>query len=360
MKIAHRIFLVFCLALTFYSTQVNAADLDKPAPKTTRRLWIPFDHGKPQEGSFLLQYEFGSLFNRQLPTVFVITDGQRIPDRPALLQEEIFGTAMNVVSISQRGTSIELQGRLQTPEGNIDWIKAYDLLQAEQWIEDIEAVRRDLLGNAQVHLYGREGGAFLIHQYLTRYGAHVSRVFSLAAITPYLSAGLMNKPKEAAGQSEDTGEAQRTSREIKGTTAAQVRIFELNLPTAMLRAQQEATSKSQTQTASTMAHPLFKLLQEGKIQAPTMEFTIAAGFETEVLVLAGIQDRRTDPHCQASLAARYPQGNLLLIENDNPTFRILESSELYATLVQSFLHNGYQSDALMRVLRDLKTRGGKK
>lgn len=357
MNTEHRVLLAGAVVLAFCSTLASAAGFDEPAPKTTRRLWVPFDHGKPEEGSFLLQYEFGRLLNPELSTVFVIADGQQLyvrPDRMADIQEEIFGPDMNVVGIIGRGTSIELLGQLRTPEGNTNWVKAYRYLKAEQWIEDIEAVRRELLGSHRVHLYGRGGGAFLIHQVLARYGDHVERVFSQAAATPYRDAELGIEVRDSRSIEVDEGPRDETE-----AIAARIRMFELYLPTATLHAQEE----DQAQRLGTVApgsevipasvRPLLRLYREGAIPTPAMDFTSLQGLETEVLVLAGHRDHTTDRRSQASLAARYPLGILLLVD-DNHTFSTLEASGLYPSLVQNFLKSGRQNKALKKILEDLE------
>lgn len=340
--------------LTLAATQVSPASLDEPAAQTTKRLWVPFDHGKPEEGSFLLQYEVGMLFNQDLPTVFVIADGQQ--DHPrgvglAALQEDLFGGGMNVVSIASRGQSVELQGRTQTPAGDTDWAKAYHDLQATQWVGDIEMVRRDLLGSRRVHLYGQSGGSFLIHQLLRRYGEHVERVFIDASATPSL------RPEAALNSLHNTpgGAVPQGPQKLPTTVAAQVRRFELYLLTAFPRVQARAATASDSRASISpegtwvQNHPLFKLHEEGTIPTPTIEFTPSEDFDTEVLILASPQGSKIEHLRQASLAARYPRGHLLLLEGDH-RLKPSSAAEFYPSLVQDFLHFGYQSKAFQKVL----------
>jgi len=55
-------------------------------------------------------------------------------------------------------------------------------------VEDIDAVRRAVVGaQGRVSLYGRSGGAYLVHQYLARHGAHVARAFTQSAVSPTLN-----------------------------------------------------------------------------------------------------------------------------------------------------------------------------
>lgn len=72
-----------------------------------------------------------------------------------------------------------------------DWVKACELLKSFEWIEDIESVRKDLLGAAGiVSLCRRSGGGLLVHQYLAKHPQHVSAVFTKAAVNRFVDAEL--------------------------------------------------------------------------------------------------------------------------------------------------------------------------
>ncbi len=43
-----------------------------------------------------------------------------------------------------------------------------------------------LANNGKILLYGRSGGAFLVHQYLTKYGVHARRAFTQASLNPFI------------------------------------------------------------------------------------------------------------------------------------------------------------------------------
>jgi pimeloyl-ACP methyl ester carboxylesterase len=119
--------------------------------------------------------------------VFYIVDSQQYAhgaDRTAESYE--FSDSLNLVLI-------EFRGRRHSPiemtkaDGSVDWEKAYRLLASHQAVEDIEAVRRDLFKghpDTKVLFYGRSGGAYLIHEYLSKYPLNAARAFTRAAPNP--------------------------------------------------------------------------------------------------------------------------------------------------------------------------------
>jgi pimeloyl-ACP methyl ester carboxylesterase len=107
------------------------------------------------------------------------------------LQETTFGGGVNVVGIVTRGTTKPFIDASLDKQGKPDRLLAWRIFNSNEWIEDIESTRRALLGeHGQIYLYGRSGGAYLVHQYLTKYGSHVSRAFTQSAVNPYLNAEL--------------------------------------------------------------------------------------------------------------------------------------------------------------------------
>lgn len=336
---------------------LGVVGLDEPAPQNTRRLWIPFDHGRPEEGSFLLQYAFGRPFDPESPTVFVISDaleGAVPPDSLADMQERVFGPAMNVVTISPRGGVKELLGQLRPPEGGTDWAKSWRYLKAAQWVEDIETVRRTLLGEREVFMFGRGSGGFLMHQYVARHGEHVRRILSLAAATPYLDAELGIEIH--GGDAVPGGEAGET----RSAIASRVRRFELALPTMKRHVQKEPPASgedAEDDLADVPAEirPLVLLDHQGKISPAAVDVDSLDRFDVEALVLVGCRDRSADLRSQAAFAARYRQAEFLLVDDDH-TLSSLEDSELYPPLVRTFFLQGLHSSELRKVFKDLQTR----
>jgi pimeloyl-ACP methyl ester carboxylesterase len=156
-----------------------------------RTLSVPLDHRHPESGSKPLRYELGRPWQPGRPAVLVVADGQQYYMRPGAagtLQKEVFGDDFNVVGILSRGGTPEFVSAALDPSGKPDWQAAWTIFNADQWLEDIDAVRRAVIGPAgRVSLYGRSGGAYLVHQYLAKHGAHVDRAYTQSAVSPALN-----------------------------------------------------------------------------------------------------------------------------------------------------------------------------
>lgn len=177
-----------------FSSPLNLGALaQNQAPEPQGRLVrVPLDHFDVASGHFELYYELGAPFDARKPTVFFLTDGQQFhvrKGRMSKIQDELFGEELNVVGIVGRGSTEAVQKRALRNDGSVDWQVANRLLSSQQWVEDVESVRRDLLGpNGKILLYGRSGGGFLVHEYLSRHGHHVLRAFVQSAPNPFLEA----------------------------------------------------------------------------------------------------------------------------------------------------------------------------
>ncbi len=156
----------------------------------------PVDHHHPEKGSFELHYEFGAPYNPNLPTVMVIADAQQfyvVKGRLKKIQTQLFGDKINVLGVISRSNVSELRQRVISPEDNkIDWMAAYRIFQAFQYVNDIELIRSRVLANqGEVYLYGQSGGAFLITEYLSVFPDNpVKKVFIGASVNPVIEAKL--------------------------------------------------------------------------------------------------------------------------------------------------------------------------
>ena len=155
---------------------------------------VPLDHFSDDSDQILLEYALAAPFDPGLPTAFVVADAQQFyvrPDRVERIRDDLLGEEFNVVGIVGRGASEEASATCRQDSGEIDWQCAYRVFGAAQWIEDIDAVRRKLLGETgKVLLFGQSGGAFLVHQYLSVHGDFVDRAVTPAAVNPYLESSL--------------------------------------------------------------------------------------------------------------------------------------------------------------------------
>jgi pimeloyl-ACP methyl ester carboxylesterase len=154
----------------------------------TQSIRVPLDYTDPNAGSADLAYEFGAPFDSSKPTVMVIADGQQFYVRAgamAELQQRLFGERVNVIGVITRGTTPAFIDAT-VESGKTNWLKAWQVFNYTQWLGDIESVRRAIVGDAQVMLYGRSGGAYLVHQYLAAHSDHVSRAFTQSPVNPLI------------------------------------------------------------------------------------------------------------------------------------------------------------------------------
>jgi pimeloyl-ACP methyl ester carboxylesterase len=181
-----------CCIVSLICGSALAQSTSPSAPPATIRVPIMYEDHKA--GMAALTLDFGAPFDRHKPTVLVIADGQQFYVRPgamADLQKSTFGDGVNVVGIVTRGTTPAFIQASLDYAGKPDWLKAWKIFNSNEWIHDIEAVRKSLVGeNGKIELYGRSGGGYLVHQYLAQYGKYVDRAFTQSAVNPYLNAEL--------------------------------------------------------------------------------------------------------------------------------------------------------------------------
>ena len=159
-----------------------------------RSIKVPLDHKAPRLGKEELYFELGAPYDRTKPVVVIIADGQQFYVRRgaiADLQQSIFGAEFNVVGIVGRGFSPGFTSAAMDPSGRPDWVRAWQIFNSEQWVDDIEAVRMAVVGDrGMIFLYGASGGAYLTHQYLMKYGAHVKRAYTESVVNPVAGSDL--------------------------------------------------------------------------------------------------------------------------------------------------------------------------
>jgi len=366
------------------------ADVDGAAIHSIR---VPLDHTQPNGAPLMLRYMLLSPFDSRRRTVFVVADGQQFyvtPEAFAPSVRPIFGDDFNVVGVVGRADCPDVQARVGAGAA-VDWAQAYRLLRAEQWIDDLDAVRRALLGpEGRIGLYGRSGGAFLVHQYMARHGRFADRVFTQAAVNPFVEAryGLSsdhfwseltaddrvrlsqllarasyprtriaslfqrqnffveraNLPAARSALIADLadGRADRISAresdyqidalaKLDATSrgaAAHVRLFEFFAPVARSAPQDEAALHPDLEVSAAFAKPLMRLLQAGSISTPTMDFAALHALPAQVFMVAGRWDHTCDYRTQIALASSYPVSELVLLDDDHVFHRLQESGQV--------------------------------
>ncbi|HEX6851308.1 MAG TPA: hypothetical protein VF139_07845 [Candidatus Polarisedimenticolaceae bacterium] len=366
---------------------------------------VPIDHSDPASAKADLGYELGAPYDPAKPTVLFVTDGQQFrvaPGRVAAIQEEFFGPGFNVVGIYGRGATEAFQQGAVRPDGSVDWARAWTIFRAEQWVEDLDAVRRAVVGpEGKVGVFGTSGGALLAHQYLARHGRHVTRAFTSATVEPWgvgslglatdrfwaelapadrdrLTRALAGRPalrdtamallqrqnffvpldrlaaersaligvleagddsKLAALRKEYQVDAIRERMDSPRGIAIRVREYEFAVPAGERERLRGPGVHPDLEVHVGAAKPLLDLLDAGTIEAPSFDSRPAHRLDTEVLVVAAHADHTVDWRTSIALAARYPFGRLFVADDDH-MFARMKKSGAYAALIRAFLSVG--------------------
>jgi pimeloyl-ACP methyl ester carboxylesterase len=161
-------------------------------------LQIPLDHENMSLGSFTAFYILSPGFSIGGDVIFWLFDNQQ--ERVGMLSgaadfdyfEENLG-GMSYVLMGNRGVTPTLFPEVFNEDGSPNYSRALRLYSSDQQVEDIEAVRQDMLEkgllpkDGRIMLYGGSGGGVLVQQYLDRYGEHVSRALIECSGAPDLA-----------------------------------------------------------------------------------------------------------------------------------------------------------------------------
>jgi pimeloyl-ACP methyl ester carboxylesterase len=155
-----------------------------------RYIQVPVSYEHPGWGQFDLYYELCSDYEEGKPTLIVPTDGQRTFSQVGWADryKRDFKTSLNVVTYEYRGMYCSGMDWLQKKDR--DWVKIYESLKSDNVVEDIERIRKDLLGDEKIHILGGSGTAMIGLKYMAKYHSHAGRAF------------LMSFFKDARGSSE--------------------------------------------------------------------------------------------------------------------------------------------------------------
>lgn len=175
-----------CVALACVVARSSVA-----SQATVRHLSVLIDRSDPSGRQAELTIDLGAPFDPKKPTVLVVEDGQQYYVRPgamAALQHDLFGPDVNVAGLVPRGSDSVFVAATLRRDGSVDWLKAWRVFNSDEWIADLDAARRALVGDSgRVDVYGRSGGAYLVHQFLSVHAANVRRAFTQSAVEPSLN-----------------------------------------------------------------------------------------------------------------------------------------------------------------------------
>jgi pimeloyl-ACP methyl ester carboxylesterase len=173
------------------TTRLTAGGYYPQMPPDDHHIYIqlPIDHDDPFLGTFTDFYLLNPSFKPGDNVVFKLYDNQQEAvgmigeSRDYEYFDEGIGKNISYVLIGNRGVNPTLFPELFDKNGKPDYALALKLYGSDEQIEDIEAVRLDMVKrgllpkDGKIILHGGSGGGVLIQQYLNKYGEHVSRVF---------------------------------------------------------------------------------------------------------------------------------------------------------------------------------------
>jgi pimeloyl-ACP methyl ester carboxylesterase len=410
----------FAVAVHAGATLAGAQEAPSPSPSPgiQRSLTVPLDHARPEGGRATLRYELGAPFDPARPTVLVIADGQQYYLRPgatAALQRDVFGDRVNLVGILTRGSTPEFVQAALDPEGRPDWLKAWRIFNSSQWVEDIDAVRRAVAGDrGRVMVFGRSGGGYLVHQYLVRHGAHVSRAFTQSAVNPRLTGDLRipierfwdSLDRTLQGRLRDALAAEPPDRRLSALVTLQrqhffvpaaelpaaraeliralaardadrlaqavrdyqveevlelsrsteaipqhVRVLELLFPAGAFSEEARGTVRPLIESQRHFLSPLLALIEQKRIEAPSFDLAPAHALDTEIFILASRWDEAVDYRTLIALAHAHPR-QVLFIADDNHVFTRMDERGVRSRLLRAFFEGGPGSPAMAAAMQE--------
>lgn len=138
---------------------------------------VPYNHLLPDSRKIEIQVEFLNEFDDEKETVFLLEDA--FDDLYLPFYELLdFSESSNFVLIKGRKDNEELARGVML-SGVLDYQLAYKLYNQDQVARDIEVIRRELLGDGQVILFGYSSAAMVLQHYLSLFPQRVKRMISV-------------------------------------------------------------------------------------------------------------------------------------------------------------------------------------
>ncbi|MBF0407587.1 MAG: hypothetical protein HQM10_09535 [Candidatus Riflebacteria bacterium] len=168
---------------------------EMPPDEKHHYLTLPIDHNDKSRGQFKGFYILSPNFRIGDEVIFFLTDGQMelVDTEPYFPLFENLLPELSYVLIFVRGQSPTLFPEVYRKDGGINYKEALNLYGSDQQIEDIEAVRADMLKKGMIHsdgkimLLGASGAGVLAQQYISKYGRNVSKAILEVTGAPDLS-----------------------------------------------------------------------------------------------------------------------------------------------------------------------------
>lgn len=344
-----------------------------PPSDTTRFLLVPLDHHIKNARKIEISYTLMHPYNKQKETILLIEDPldkyfQKSIDLQPLADE------FNIVHIKGRNEADAILEIINT-SGGINWGKAYQLLNMDQQVRDIEWVRRDLPGDPSVHLVGFSGAAAYLHHYLGLFPENVRTLISFNPLlfdlqknlgfsnpsqcletiplenTHYLDFLWYNNFGGLCNESTTTKDIELVYSSylkwefllpiIKKTNsidlALKVRFFEHSYGLAYNSTSNLPISKI-GKWMKQESQEIWKEFEHLQFSVYGMDYDRWLDFNGKTLIVGAVHDKLLSRFCYDVLAEFYLNPTLLLIR-DGHSFGKLAGSMLHNNLIRSFINN---------------------
>ena len=385
-----------------FATKLNGSEVDKTSPSADdlhRFIKVPLCYDYPEMGEFTLYCELNSDFDDSKPIVLIPADPQQTGSwvGAADRNKKIFGIDYNVAVFQYRGSFCSAISGLESKQG-FDWQKVYKVFTWSTGVEDIERVRRELVGrDGKIYLAGGSGLATMAMLYLEKYHQFVERAFLMSFYVDahvgsdgpddffrsFLKEKRLEETFEKALANKDIREKQlfhllqrllyssqeraralieevalgkRTIYDEESKAQGDVDYFigyvqrywpqlvvfmyETNVPPKVPR-------KDINEPFLLMGDPIAKLVKEGKITGRYMDTEPLGQVSTDVLFVAGQKDQVTPINVTEDIQKQVPKSRLAIMKGYHC---LTDEPKLRSKMMNTFFAHGSHSKEMETLL----------
>ncbi|WP_114748544.1 hypothetical protein [Pleomorphovibrio marinus] len=165
---------ILLLNLLFFSPQLQVGCFCE-----THRIPVSvwYDHENPEAGSSEIIVFAQQPFNKKQETILVVGDPFSAYFGNSCLPMDKF-MGFNVLYVQDRGRQPSFIN-IVTQDNEINWDRALTIFSSFQYANDIELIRRKLLGGRKVFLFAQSSSAYLVHQYISLFPQNTARFVTL-------------------------------------------------------------------------------------------------------------------------------------------------------------------------------------
>ena len=336
-------------------------------------ILVPLDHANPESRKITIRYHFENQFDSHKETIFSIED----PIDEAYEDFELGNSIkeeFNWVRISGRYFSEDLKEFLnENAEG--DGGKIYRWLNQNQVAKDIDLIRKKILGNRKVILFGYSSSSALFLHYLS---THTNSVSKLIFINPLLldiqnnlsfwgfSESFKNSPTDLSN-GEFFDFAYQSSHDYFNLPASKrdslisksLKEFDDQISDSILISDQFPMSFAVRSFEHTLgleqignsfdpisnylrdkSEPIRASYSQQKFPVTGINYDAGLSFKGEVMIIGGAFNLLVNPKVVDVLAEFFPESTLILFR-DGHSLEKIKREEEFSNLLLAFLKNDF-------------------